>query len=195
MTPPTAGFRLLRDAVLSLSLSQDFVRPLFHWRTSRPHEHRDSTLNAPGDDDALFAAGPAAGAPLPNLRLDDGQHLLDATCGDAAGRFTLLLAGVADAEVHAALLDSAARWQARGLPLQVLWTTDAAGASPGHPAAASRHTATPQALPDATGRLRRHLGAPAQGAAYLLRPDQHVCARWLAPSPERLDAALTQALA
>ena len=37
MTPPTKGFRLLRDDVLSLSLTQEFVRPLFHWRTSRPH--------------------------------------------------------------------------------------------------------------------------------------------------------------
>jgi len=209
MTPPTAGFRLLRDAVLSLSLSQDFVRPLFHWRTSRPHEHRDSTLNAPGDDDALFDAGPADGAPLPNLRLDDGSHLLDATCGDAAAGFTLLLAGVADTAARGALLAAAARWQARGLPLQVLLadgattvptavstnvsTTVSATATDNAPEAAS--DPAPRTLPDASGRLRRHLGAPAAGAAYLLRPDQHVCARWLAPSPERLDAALTRALA
>ncbi|MFM8766578.1 MAG: FAD-dependent monooxygenase, partial [Rubrivivax sp.] len=32
MTPPTQGFRLLRDAVLSLSLTQACVRPLYHWR-------------------------------------------------------------------------------------------------------------------------------------------------------------------
>ena len=39
MAPPSRGFRLLRDAVLSLSLTEEFVRPLYHWRTSRPHEY------------------------------------------------------------------------------------------------------------------------------------------------------------
>jgi 3-(3-hydroxy-phenyl)propionate hydroxylase len=32
------------------------------------------------------------------------------------------------------------------------------------------------------------------GSAYLLRPDQHVCARWLVLDPNRLRAALVQAL-
>jgi 3-(3-hydroxy-phenyl)propionate hydroxylase len=77
MTPPTRGFRLLRDAVLSLSLSQPFVGPLFHWRTSRPHDYADSALNSPDDDNRLFSAGPAAGAPLPNVRLAADAHLLD----------------------------------------------------------------------------------------------------------------------
>ncbi|MFC7434553.1 FAD-dependent monooxygenase, partial [Hydrogenophaga bisanensis] len=54
MTPPTRGFRLLRDAVLSLSLQHEFVRPLYHWRTSRPHEYTHSMLNSRGDDNALF---------------------------------------------------------------------------------------------------------------------------------------------
>jgi 3-(3-hydroxy-phenyl)propionate hydroxylase len=35
---------------------------------------------------------------------------------------------------------------------------------------------------------------PAHGAAYLLRPDQHVCARWLALDAERLQTALATAL-
>ena len=32
------------------------------------------------------------------------------------------------------------------------------------------------------------------GAAYLLRPDQHVCARWLALDADRLQTALATAL-
>ncbi len=49
MTPPTKGFRLMRDAVLSLSLSEEFAKDLLHWRTSRPHKYRSSTfLNSPG---------------------------------------------------------------------------------------------------------------------------------------------------
>jgi 3-(3-hydroxy-phenyl)propionate hydroxylase len=31
-------------------------------------------------------------------------------------------------------------------------------------------------LPDADGHFRLRYGVPASGAAYLLRPDQHVCA-------------------
>lgn len=69
MAPPSRGFRLLRDAVLSLSLTQQFVRPLYHWRTSRPHEYAHSPLNSADDDNHLFEAGPGHGAPPLNLRL------------------------------------------------------------------------------------------------------------------------------
>jgi 3-(3-hydroxy-phenyl)propionate hydroxylase len=63
--------------VLSLSLSQDFVRPLYHWRTSRPHEYSRLMLNSAGDDNALFTAGPAHGAPPQNIRLAANDFLLD----------------------------------------------------------------------------------------------------------------------
>jgi 3-(3-hydroxy-phenyl)propionate hydroxylase len=49
-------------------------------------------------------------------------------------------------------------------------------------------------LPDADGHFRLRYGVPASGAAYLLRPDQHVCARWLSLDAHRLQAALNHAL-
>mgnify|MGYP003704832017 CR=1 FL=1 len=58
MTPPDGGFKLLRNAVLSLSLTQEFVRPLYHWRTSRPHEYTHSMLNNAG---ALGGSGSRPG--------------------------------------------------------------------------------------------------------------------------------------
>jgi 3-(3-hydroxy-phenyl)propionate hydroxylase len=51
-----------------------------------------------------------------------------------------------------------------------------------------------QHLPDRDGHMRQRYGVPANGAAYLLRPDQHVCARWLTLDATRLQAALTTAL-
>ncbi|MBS0401365.1 MAG: monooxygenase, partial [Proteobacteria bacterium] len=51
-----------------------------------------------------------------------------------------------------------------------------------------------QVLADADGRCRRRYGVSAGGAAYLLRPDQHVCARWLTLDATRLRAALQTAL-
>jgi len=195
MTPPTHGFHLLRDAVLSLSLTQDFVRPLYHWRTSRPHEYHHSALNAAGDDDAHFSGGPANGAPLPNIRLGDvghatGQapgHLLDHLCGAAAGSFSLLLFGDALPAELRAVVDA---WRARGLLLQVLLIAPDT-AAPGNASPAS----VAVLIVDADQRIARRLAMPQGGGAYLLRPDQHVCGRWLSLAAPALDAALRRALA
>jgi len=178
MAPPSRGFRLLRDAVLSLSLSQPFVRPLYHWRTSRPHEYSASRLNSPGDDNALFMAGPAHGAPPRNVRLAANDFLLD----HLGGGFDLLVFSDAPA-LPQPLLQVVADNRARGVPLRIT----AIGAR-GPVAGAD------QVLADADGHCRRRYGVPATGAAYLLRPDQHVCARWLTLDATRLQAALNTAL-
>lgn len=178
MTPPAGGFKLLRDAVLSLSLTQEFVRPLYHWRTSRPHEYTHSMLNSAGDDNALFQSGPAHGAPPQNIRLAANDYLLDYL----GGGFDLLYftdAAAIPAELQA-VVDATRQ---RGVPLRVT----AVG------------TETPVrgadlTLPDADGHFRARYGVQANGAAYLLRPDQHICARWLTLDAVRLQAALHSAL-
>ncbi len=180
MAPPSRGFRLLRDAVLSLSLTQEFVRPLHHWRTSRPHAYTHSALNCPDDDDALFAAGPGHGAPPQNVRLGDGDFLLD----HIGAGFHLLV--FTDQAIPAPLQQVVQAARARGLPLRLL----AIGAA--QPVPGADHT-----LADAAGRVRLRHGVPAQTTglpAYLLRPDQHVCARWLALDAKRLQAALVAAV-
>jgi len=178
MAPPTAGFRLLRDAVLSLSLTQPFVRPLYHWRTSRPHEYSHSALNCPDDDDKLFTAGPADGAPPQNIRLSADAFLLD----HVGGGFDLLYFTDADV-VPASLQQVVQTSRARGVPLRVI-VVGAAQAVKG----------ADLTLPDADGHFRQRYGVPASGGAYLLRPDQHVCARWLILDADRLQTALNVAL-
>ena len=187
MTPPTRGFRLLRDAVLSLSLTEAFVRPLYHWRTSRPHAYSHSSLNCSVDDNAQFHDGPAHGAPPLNVRLTDTQFLLD----HLGGGFDLLWFGAADA-LPAELRDGVVQWHAQGFPLRLTCITPS-----GHSEAGllERPTDAPwlQVLSDPQGQVHGRYGVTQPGAAYLLRPDQHICARWLHLDAQRLNAALVQA--
>ena len=77
MTPPSRGYRLMRDAALSLALSNPWAGELANPRQSQPYDYVESPLNAADDDDALFTAGPRAGAPLLDTRLADGSYLID----------------------------------------------------------------------------------------------------------------------
>jgi 3-(3-hydroxy-phenyl)propionate hydroxylase len=187
MTPPTRGFRLLRDAVLSLSLTEAFVRPLYHWRTSRPHEYSHSSLNCQWDDNAQFQAGPAHGAPPLNVRLTDTQFLLD----HLGGGFDLLWFGAAE-HLPTELHDGVAQWQAQGFPLRLTCITPS---GPSVAGLVQSPTDAPwlQVLSDPQGRVHSRYGVTTPGAAYLLRPDQHICARWLRLDAQRLNAALKQA--
>jgi 3-(3-hydroxy-phenyl)propionate hydroxylase len=179
MAPPSRGFRLLRDAVLSLSLTEPFVGPLYHWRTSRPHEYTQSPLNSAGDDNLLFQAGPGHGAPPQNVRLGADDYLLDRL----GGGFDLLYF-TEGRSIPAPLLQVVRQARECGVPLRVI----AVGAD----APVEGADAT---LADTEGRCRQRYGVRASGAAYLLRPDQHVCARWIGLDATRLQAALNTALA
>jgi 3-(3-hydroxy-phenyl)propionate hydroxylase len=178
MTPPAGGFQLLRNAVLSLSLTQEFVRPLYHWRTSRPHEYTHSALNCRHDDNATYTNGPSHGAPPQNVKLGEDDYLLD----HLGGGFDLLYFTRGSA-VPEDLLHVVAQARGQGIALRIT----AIGACA--PVAGADQT-----LPDAQGRCRLRYGIQADGAAYLLRPDQHICARWHQLDAARLLDALTTAL-
>ena len=77
MTPPTRGHRLMRDAVLSLSISNEFSRPLINPRQSQPYTYIDSPLTSYRNRDAEFEHGPGTGAPILNSRINDTDCLLD----------------------------------------------------------------------------------------------------------------------
>lgn len=174
MTPPSAGFRLLRDAVLSLSLTEAFVRPLYHWRTSRPHAYTHSVLNAVGDDNALFQAGPGHGEPPQNVRLAADEFLLDKLGGGLD-----LLYFTSQAALPEAVQAVITKLKASGVPLRVSAIT---------PHALSVQGAD-QVVVDAAGQVRVRYGVKQEGAAYLLRPDQHICARWVTLDEHRFQAA------
>jgi len=178
MTPPTRGFRVLRDAVLSLSLTQEFVRPLYHWRTSRPHEYTNSILNCSGDDNNLFKSGPANGAPPKNVRLSADEFLLDHLGGSFDFMYFTSSGGIPGDIL--ALMKSV---RAEGFPIKII----AIGSN-------ARVEGVDLVLSDELSQIRECYGITTDGGAYLFRPDQHICARWITVDTTRLSSALKKAL-
>ena len=178
MAPPSRGFRLLRDAVLSLSLTEEFVRPLYHWRTSRPHEYNHSALNSTTDDNAQFTGGPALGAPPQNVQLQQDDFLLD----HLGGGFDLVYVATHQG-IPQDLLRAVDQAKNKGLPLKLLAISqenvDVMGAD--------------KTLLDPQQRFQLRYAVSA-GGAYLFRPDQHVCGRWLQVDATRLLSSLQLAV-
>jgi 3-(3-hydroxy-phenyl)propionate hydroxylase len=168
----------MRDAVLSLALSEAFPRDLLHWRTSRAHVYAGSRLNATPDADGAFEAGPGLGAPVRNVRLPPGDYLLDRLgCGAGFHVFAFTDAEAPDAAQAAALA------AAQALPFPVVRVVIG-------PRAAADARALVIADPD--GRVAARYGARAR-TGYALRPDLHEGGRWRAVTAEALVRALEQA--
>jgi 3-(3-hydroxy-phenyl)propionate hydroxylase len=92
----------------------------------------------------------------------------------------------------AELRDGVAQWHAQGFPLRLTCITPSGHSEAG---LVERPTDAPwlQVLSDPQGQVHGRYGVTQPGAAYLLRPDQHICARWLHLDAQRLNAALVQA--
>ena len=179
ITPKSEASRLFRDAALALSRTQPFARALVNsGRLSTPATLAASPLNTPdaaGEsfDGRMVPGAPAVDAPVVHA---DGRSgwLLRALGPD----FTLLLADDAPAAALArAIADDAAL--APILHVLLVRAQDAAPGAGVHDVAGAIH---------ARYDLR-------PGGAVLLRPDQHVCARWRHPDLAAVRAALRRALA
>ena len=178
MAPPSRGFRLLRDAVLSLSLTQEFVRPLYHWRTSRPHAYSHSELNSPFHETETIKDGLALGAPPQNVQFAKDNFLLD-HLGGGFDLVYLAQEGVIPADIQAAT--NLAKQQ--GIPLKLHAVTKQEGAVDG----------ADVTLFDPENRFAARYGIEV-GGAYLFRPDQHICARWSQFNAAQLVQSLKKAL-
>jgi len=159
ITPKSSMSGTFRDAVLSLAKNYAFARRLVNsGRLSVPAILADSPLNTP-DRDPDFARGPGAmipGAPAADAPVAGprGDWLLSYV----GGGFTLL--GF-DAPVGPFGVASLARDR---IPCRVVQV-------------GGRPTAGATLLEDMQGlAVQRYDAWP--GTVYLLRPDQHVCARW-----------------
>jgi 3-(3-hydroxy-phenyl)propionate hydroxylase len=181
ITPKSEVSRLFRDAVLDLSRHHAFARTLVNsGRLSVPATLVRSPLNTP--DTARFEGRMCPGAAAvdaPVTCADDRESWLLRELGDD---FTAFVYGDAPAGRIAAQFAQAAEGLA---PLRVVQV---------RPCEAAAHTEAPHSLVDHEGFVaERYDMLP--GTVYLLRPDQHVCARWRQPSADALRAALKHALA
>jgi 3-(3-hydroxy-phenyl)propionate hydroxylase len=174
MTPKSRAARVFRDAVLSLAKDVPAGRALVNsGRLSVPTWYADSPLNTPDRPDEPFQGWMRPGMPLDDAPLGvapGGVPWLLAQVQQ--GDFALLFFGEPEAEVDRSL----AALAAEALPVRALVILPPAGA-PGR---------TAHGLPavvDTEGLAARRFDARS-GTCVLVRPDQHVAARW-----RRFDAA------
>ncbi len=180
ITPKGAVSKTFRDAVLELSRDLPFARKLVNsGRLSVPSFLTGSTLNTP--DAEAFAGDMLPGAPMDDAPVDiDGQPswLVDQT----GGRFQALL--FCD--------DPSGLGEAMQLQLQGLGEA----AIPVEPLVISRRPGACRlkCVVDRAGlAFRRYDARP--GTLYLVRPDQHVAARWREPEVSHIVAAVARATA
>ncbi|MBP0631581.1 FAD-dependent oxidoreductase [Cupriavidus sp. AcVe19-1a] len=182
ITPKSAVSRVFRDAVLTLSKRHAFARGLVNsGRLSVPAVLHGSPLNT-ADADEGYAGGMVPGAVCADAPVSGPQGagwLLSHLGQD----FTVLLFGNPDAIDAATLADLSALRQGT-VPLRLVYVTDAA-----QPAMTCSSATV---LRDDQGLAAARYGA-APGTCYLVRPDQHVCARWRRADPAAIRAALARA--
>ncbi|MFY9812156.1 FAD-dependent oxidoreductase [Aquabacterium sp.] len=180
ITPKSDISLMFRDAVLHLARDVDFARRIVNsGRLSLPSTLDGSTLNTAADvpfKGVMRPGAPASDAPI----LIDGRPdwLLHQT---RTGAFTALVfdgdqAQTAVDAIHAAF---------EGYPAPEVWVVSGSGVT---------QVQRARVLCDVDGLVaKRYDGQP--GGMVLLRPDQHVCARWCQVDHAAVRSALTAALA
>ncbi|MCQ4160301.1 FAD-dependent oxidoreductase [Roseomonas sp. GC11] len=186
ITPKSEASRAFRDATLELARDCVFARRLVNsGRLSRPSTYTDSALNTPevaadGFSGPLVPGAPAADAPVRGVA-GDGWFLSALGSGAFIG---LLFSDGDTAVAEEALRALPAGGQALRQMLRPVLVVPR-----GVPA---HRVEGVLVLEDTEGLLARRYDAR-PGTFYLLRPDQHVCARWRRFDPACLRQALARA--
>ncbi len=182
ITPKNEMSRVFRDATLTLAEDYPFARRLVNsGRLSVPAVLDGSPLNTPDRDDftgAMVPGAPAADAPV--ITADGPGWLLAQLGGVFNGLYFAGPEGIpeADRALLAALAADPVPVHTRVIAAELPGSAPPAGVT---------------ALGDPEGLAARRYDAR-PGSFYLLRPDQHVCARWRRLDGKRVRGALERAL-
>jgi 3-(3-hydroxy-phenyl)propionate hydroxylase len=166
ITPKSAISRASRDAVLLLAGKYPFARKLVNsGRLSVPAVLDRSSLNTPDRD--AFAGAMIPGAPCTDAPIRIGGRpgwLLE----QLGGTFNGLYFAASPSALPASVADGVVALKHDGISVATLLVTS--------PGAANRLAGVPM-IEDVDGLVAQRFDAR-PGTFYLLRPDQHVCARW-----------------
>ena len=194
ITPKSATSKLFRNAVLQLAGRYPFARALVNsGRLSVPTWLVDSPLNTPDSDEGAhaFAGQMIPGAPLADAPVRTAAGAQGWLLHQLGNGFHLLYA-TADAS---ALDDGTVRALTTLAALNALTTGDAAAPIAITPiviAATGQAPAGLTTLHDTAGTVAERCDLR-PGSAYLIRPDQHVAARWRSLDVAKVQAALSRA--
>ena len=168
ITPKSEVSRLFRDAVLTLAKNQPFARTLVNsGRLSVPATLRDSTLNTPDVD--AFDGSMVPGAPAADAPVDLLGGSESWLLQQLGAGFTVLVAAS----------DAGNLKQINGYGIDVkVVTVDSIKGD----------------VIDKQGLLTKRYDLR-PGTVYLLRPDQHICARWRTAGADDVGRAIRRALA
>lgn len=179
ITPKSKTSLTFRNAVLSLARTHTFARALVNsGRLSVPAILTGSSLNTPDTD--VFAGDMVPGAPMDDAPMkEDGQAfwLLD-----RVGEHFMALVYVADPQaVDAQVVATFKTLAAADIAVEVVLVSPQPGQAHGL-----------RVFEDRGGRFAERFDAQ-PGTTYLIRPDQHVAARWRAFDVSKVAAALARA--
>lgn len=182
ITPKSAVSKLFRNSVLDLARQHRFARALVNsGRLSVPSFLYHSSLNTPDQE-------PFSGKMIPGAPMEDAPMVSEGKPGwllRHIGNTFVLLVYADHQPIDADLIQELQDSRVQGLAARVVLVAADAKLA----AAVSTQA---QVLIDHKGRFKERYDA-VHGTAYLVRPDQHVAARWRTPSREGLVAALARA--
>ena len=187
ITPKSAVSRVFRDATLKLAKDCPFARRIVNsGRLSVPAVLRDSPLNTPDEAADAFSCTMVPGAVCTDAPVQVDRKdawFLNQTGG---GQFS----GVYFCGLDDDLSACAERLSAfAGFPIPVR----ALVVVPRGAAAQTGHTAPGVTVIEDVEGIVTHRFDAQPGTFYLLRPDQHICARWRVLDAASIEAALKRA--
>jgi len=181
ITPKSEVSRLFRDAVLKLSKEHPFARKLVNsGRLSVPSTLHGSALNTPDHD--TFSGFMLPGAPATDAPVSvsgEAAWFLNQT-GEG---FTALYFAGADA-IDGATVAALNRLKYGAIAVKPIVVVPQGGAT--------RLPHGLMSIEDREGWLAQRFDA-CPGTTYVIRPDQHVCARWRQFDPSHVEAAIARA--